>query len=257
MFAVLELSKTQYFLVYNMFSFVVATMGAAFLYFLLTRRDVSPHHRLAVTMSTLICAIACYHYFRIFGNWKDAFTVKAGVYSQTGEFNEGYRYADWMLTVPLLLSELVLVLKLAKVESRKLITQLVLAAILMIGTGYPGEVATASSSRMVWGIISTIPFLFILYVLFVRIGKSLSGQPAGTKTLFDALRYIIIATWGVYPIAYLFGQPGGFAGLNESTSQVVRQVGYSLADVLAKPAYGLIIIAIAVIKSREERYVVA
>ena len=37
MFAALELSKAQYFLVYNMFSFVVATMGAAFLYFLLTR----------------------------------------------------------------------------------------------------------------------------------------------------------------------------------------------------------------------------
>lgn len=255
MFAVLELSKAQYFLVYNMFSFVVATMGAAFLYFLLTRRDVSPHHRLAVTLSTLICAIACYHYLRIFGNWKDAFTVKDGVYSQTGSFNEGYRYADWMLTVPLLLSELVLVLKLAKVESRKLITQLVAAAILMIAAGYPGEVASASSSRMIWGIISTIPFLFILYVLFVRIGKSLAGQPASTKTMFDALRYIIIGTWGVYPIAYLFGQPGGFAGLNESTSQVVRQVGYSLADVLAKPAYGLLIVAIAVIKSREEKYV--
>ena len=204
----------------------------------------------------MICAIACYHYLRIFGNWKDAFTVKDGVYSQIGSFNEGYRYADWMLTVPLLLSELVLVLKLAKVESRKLITQLVAAATLMIATGYPGEVASASSSRMIWGIISTIPFLFILYVLFVRIGKSLAGQPASTKTMFDALRYIIIGTWGVYPIAYLFGQSGGFAGLNESTSQVVRQVGYSLADVLAKPAYGLLIVAIAVIKSREEKYVV-
>jgi hypothetical protein len=33
---------------------------------------------------------------------------------------------------------------------------------------------------------------------------------------------------------------------------VVRQVGYSLADILAKPLFGLFILAIALIKTQED-----
>merc|ERR550537_737304 len=65
----------------------------------------------------LVTFIATYHYFRIFNSWNDAFDVKYDakksdyVVSLTGApFNDAYRYVDWILTVPLLLIELILVM---------------------------------------------------------------------------------------------------------------------------------------------------
>jgi bacteriorhodopsin len=248
--ALLELSQNQYNLVYNLFSFVIAAMGASLLFFLLIRNRVHPAHRLAVTLSSLVVAIALYHYLRIFGSWSDAFSFVDGVYVQDGvPFNEGYRYVDWLLTVPLLLAELVIVLKLAPSVTRSLIARLSVAAVAMILLGWPGEISDPdSTARTIWGVLSTLPFIYILYVLFVELGKSLGRQSASVRKLVDGLRYVILATWGVYPLAYIAPSV-----INDTaTAEVVRQVGYSIADVLAKPMFGLLVLAIALLKSKEE-----
>ncbi len=247
----LVLSENQFDLVYNSFSFVVACMGAALIFFLLIRSKVAPRHRMAVTISTLVVAIAAYHYLRIFDSWNAAFSLTNGEYIQVAPFNEGYRYVDWLLTVPLLLAELVIVLKLNRSTTRSMLIRLTTAAVLMIGLGWPGEIADPdSAARTFWGIASTIPFLYILYVLFVELGKSLDRQSAAVRKLIDGLRYIILATWGVYPIAYML--PSLIDDV--ATAEVARQVGYSLADVLAKPLFGLLVLAIALAKSRDDGY---
>ena len=251
----LTLGENQFNLVYNSFSFVVASMGAALLFFLLVRNRVAPQHRMAVTLSTLVVGIALYHYLRIFGSWNEAFSFSKHSFVQDGRpFNEGYRYVDWLLTVPLLLAELVVVLKLSKAKTRSLLVRLCVAAVAMIALGYPGEISAANSSaRTVWAIASTLPFIYILYVLFVELGRSLDRQSDGVKKLVDALRYIILATWGVYPIAYML--PSLIH--DQATALVARQVMYSLGDVLAKPLFGLLVLAIALAKSREDGYVEA
>jgi bacteriorhodopsin len=248
----LSLSEGQYNLVYNSFSFVIACMGAALLFFLLVRNRVAPRHRMAITLSTLVVGIALYHYVRIFGSWKEAFSFDGDRFVQDGiPFNEGYRYVDWLLTVPLLLAELVVVLKLAKGKTRSLLVRLTIAAIAMILLGWPGEVSDPdSTARTIWGVASTLPFLYILYVLFVELGKSLGRQSDAVKKLIDGLRYIILATWGIYPLAYM--APSLID--NEATAEVTRQVGYAIGDVLAKPLFGLLVLAIALAKSREDGY---
>jgi bacteriorhodopsin len=248
----LELTQGQFDLVYNSFSLAAAAMGASLLFFILVRNRVHHNHQMAVTISTVVVAIAFYHYLRIFTSWSDAFTFVDGKYIQTGRpFNEGYRYVDWLFTVPLLLAELVIVLKLAKNTTRSLIIRLGAAAIAMILLGYPGEIAnpdTEAGMRMFWGLASTVPFLYILYVLFIELGRSLDRQSAGVRKTVDVLRYLLLATWGVYPLAYL--APTLID--NEATAEVVRQVGYSIADILAKPLFGLLILSIALIKTRED-----
>ena len=248
---VLVLTEEQFSLVYNAFSFVIASMGAAFLYFLLVRNQVRPANQLALTISTVVVAIATYHYVRIFASWDDAFSYVDGVYVQDGAtFNEAYRYVDWLLTVPLLLTELVIVLKLAKSTTRSLLVRLTIAAVAMIALGYPGEIAAVGSAeRLTYGIASTIPFLYILYVLFVELGRSLGRQPAGVRRLVDGLRYIVLITWGVYPLAYL--SPSLIS--DPAQAEVIRQVGYSVADVLAKTLFGLLVLAIAIAKSRDRK----
>ena len=248
----LTLSAGQYNLVYNAFSFVIAAMGASLLFFVLVRRSVAPRHRLALTLSTAVVGIALYHYTRIFNSWVEAFTYAGGAYVQDGiPFNEAYRYVDWLLTVPLLLAELVIVLKLDRGKTRSLLVRLTIAALAMIIAGYPGELAAADSvAKIVWGVLGTLPFLYILYVLFVELGNSLGRQSAGVIRLLSGLRWILLVTWSVYPIAYFLPAVIG----DPLVAEVARQVGYSVADVLAKPLFGILIFAIALAKSRDEGY---
>ena len=58
--------------------------------------------------------------------------------------------------------------------------------------------------------------------------------------------YVLLTTWLVYPIAYLFPI---FDGDSEAL-ETLRQVGYTFADITAKGLYGLMILWIA--KARTE-----
>ncbi|MBC8048716.1 MAG: bacteriorhodopsin, partial [Chitinophagales bacterium] len=60
----MEISSAQYQLVYNAFSFTVAVMGAATLFFWLGRSQVSQTYKTALTITGLVTAIAFYHYLR-------------------------------------------------------------------------------------------------------------------------------------------------------------------------------------------------
>ncbi|MFN3214866.1 MAG: bacteriorhodopsin-like [Acidimicrobiales bacterium] len=246
------LSEGQFNLVFNVFSLVTAAMGAAAVGFLLVRNRVAPRHRLALTLSTLVVGIATYHYVRITDSWKEAFAFVDGRYVPTDTpFNEGYRYADWLLTVPLLLAELVIVLALAKKLQTQLLVKLVGAATLMIVLGYPGEVAdTDSAAKWIFFALSMAPFLYLLYVLYTQMGEALARQSERVRQLFSMLRLTILVTWMVYPLAFL----APYLSLADGTTEVMRQVGYGLADLVAKPAFGIVLYLIARQKSVEEGY---
>jgi bacteriorhodopsin len=241
----------------NVFSMTVATMGAAALFFFGARSSVAPKYRPALLVSGLVVAIACYHYFMIRLSWQAAYTFEkaaegGGSYAPSGKaFNDFYRYADWILTVPLLMVELVTVMALAASVARPLLVKLVIAAALMIGLGYPGEVSTDWTTRVIWGVLSSIPFLYILYVLWIELTKSLDTQPKEVRGLISAARLVILITWAFYPIAYaIFGDslPGaipGIVGERSALGVVGIQVGYAIADITAKAAFGVLIYMIA------------
>ena len=240
------LSSVQFQLVYNSISFAIAAMGGAFVFFVLSRPDVSPKYRHAITMSALVCFIAGYHYLRIFESWKDAFAIQGGMFAPTGEpFNDAYRYIDWLLTVPLLLAEYVALLAIAREKAEGLSFRLIIAAVLMIATGYVGEVSGDTGTRTIWGAVSTVPFVYILWVLWGEIGEAMAKESARVQVLMRNTRLLLLATWGFYPITYMLPMLGVAAG----SAVVILQVGYSLADVLAKAGYGLMIFWIAKTKS--------
>jgi bacteriorhodopsin len=250
----LQLSNNQWSSLYNIFSFGLISMIACTVFTLVSQSRVAPKYRNALVMSSMVTFIAGYHYFRIFNSFNES-SMKGAVAigTQQGAFNEAYRYVDWILTVPLLLVEVIAVLALAKEASKSLITRLVPASAAMIILGYPGEISSNNGTKVLWGILSTIPFLYILYVLFVELGKSLERQPAGVAATVGRLRLLLIATWGVYPISYLIP----VLVKNPSMAQVAnlftdRQIGYTIADVLAKCVFGLTIYKIARMKSIAE-----
>ncbi len=255
-----DLSIFQYNAVDNIFSMTVATMGAAALFLFMSRANVDPEYRPALMVSGLVVSIACYHYFMIRHSWNDAYSLAEGGagYVGTGAaFNDFYRYADWILTVPLLMVELVAVLRLQASKATSLLTRLVIAAAAMIALGYPGEVIADPSrwtERVVWGALSSVPFFYILYVLWVELTKSLDSQPPAARKLIEICRLVLLITWAVYPIAYALGgteealaaKAGGKVGAD---GVVALQIGYAIADMTAKAGFGVLIYFIARAKS--------
>jgi bacteriorhodopsin len=242
------ISEGGYNLVFNMLSMGIAAMLFTTIFLVMARDRVLPRYRMAVMISATVTGIAAYHYFRMFESFEHAFGPDA---IEGAVYNVGYRYVDWFLTVPLLLVETVAVLGLARAMQSSLLVRLVPAAALMIGLGYPGDAQLdiMGIHPSVWGLLSTIPFLYILYVLFVELGKSLERQSAAVQRKVKELRLLLLATWGVYPIAFIANMNAvGF----EESSFVLREVGYSVADILAKCLFGLVIFTIARIKSAED-----
>ncbi len=251
------LTNAQFQTVYNTLSLALAAMAATSLFLLVVQGRVLARYRIALVVSALVCFIAAYHYFRIFNSFSDAYVAvgagTAGIAESyelvVGDgFNEGYRYVDWLLTVPLLLFETIAVLALPRAVRSSLLWKLIPASALMIILGYPGEITAEIAPKAIWGALSTIPFLYILYVLFVELSRAAKNQPNQVGKDLAGLRWLLLATWGVYPISYMIPM----FGIDGADSFVYRQVGYSIADVLAKCLFGLLIYKIARIKSFDD-----
>jgi len=245
------LTAGQISLVYNAFSFGIATFAAATVFFWFGRSQVSHQYKTAMTIAGLVTFIALYHYWRIFESWGQAYQVVGGVVTATGDvFNRAYRYVDWLLTVPLLLIELILVMRLSQSETVSKSIKLGGAAALMIALGYPGEVSGGiDSTRLIWGALSMVPFLYIVFTLYTSLGSAIERQPVAVRGLIRLARNLTVVSWFFYPVVYFL--PFVLA-LDGGTTIAAVEVGYTIADITAKAVFGLVIYAIAVRKSEIE-----
>jgi len=241
--------------VYNALSFGIAAMGSATVFFWLQIPNVTKHYRTALTITGIVTLIATYHYVRIFNSWVEAFSVKSvngGDYAValTGTpFNDAYRYVDWLLTVPLLLIELILVMGLPSAETFKLSTTLGLSSAIMVALGYPGEIQEEQTARMFWWYCSMVPFCYVVFTLLVGLSDATSKQPsARASSLVSAARILTAVSWCTYPVVYLVKS----FGLSGTSATMYEQIGYSVADVVAKAVFGILVWAIAAEKSAIE-----
>jgi len=243
----------QWSAVYNALSFGIAGMGCATIFFWLQLPNVTKNYRTALTITGIVTAIATYHYVRIFNSWVDAFAVQEdhGAYVVTlsgNPFNDAYRYVDWLLTVPLLLIELILVMKLPAEETKSLSVKLGVASAVMVALGYPGEIQDDLAMRWIWWAAAMVPFCYVVFSLVVGLGEATHKQPESVKGLVVAARYLTAVSWLTYPFVYIVKN----IGLAGAVATTYEQIGYSVADVTAKAVFGVLIWAIAAGKSAEE-----
>merc|ERR1712072_1084502 len=192
--------------------------------------------------------IATYHYFRIFNSWNAAFEVTNGggqgdyTVSLTGApFNDAYRYVDWLLTVPLLLIELILVMQLPEGEAGPKMWRCGVFIGLMVAIGYPGEVGNDAVAR--WGYCATAlcPFMYVLYELYFGLAEATSKAAPNVAAIIAGARYLTAISWLTYPFVYMVKG----VGLNGTIASVLEQCGYSLSDIIAKAVFGCMIWRIA------------
>jgi bacteriorhodopsin len=194
----------------------------------------------------MVTFIAAYHCLRIFNSCYSYGGV-ANDPTLTGvPFNDAYRYMDWRLTVPLLLIEIVLVMKLSPEESRSKSTTLGAAAALMIILGYPGELIVEGDlgTRWQYWAFAMVPFLYIVYELLVGLaGATQLETDPGVKDLIFRAQWVTVASWLTYPAVYVFPM----IGLSGAKAVVAIQVGYCACGV------GLIIYSVTAAISELER----
>jgi bacteriorhodopsin len=206
--------------------------------------------------------IAAYHYIRIFNSWVGAYEYSPGKLeggametqdpTLTGvPFNDAYRYMDWLLTVPLLLIEILLVMKLPEeVYSQKAWT-LGLGSALMIVSGYYGELVVTGDLTPRWHCwgLSMLFFLYIVYELLVGLAAATSSEadPVVAGKIRTA-QIMTVISWCTYPVVYLlpwFGSSG-------ASTVVSIQIGYCISDIVSKCGVGLVIYQITYAKSCKE-----
>ena len=219
-------------------------MLAASVFFFFERGQVDGKWKTSLLVSGLITGIAAVHYYYM----RDYYTA-------TQETPTALRYIDWTLTVPLMCLEFYLLLKPAGAKT-SFMWKLILAAVVMLVAGYIGEAfvplnadgtaaAGASTHSVIWGVISTLGYVYILYSAWFGEAKQLaasSNNPAVKKGI-QALAWFVLVGWAIYPIGYM-AMPGGWlSGILKPTD---INLFYNIADAINKIGFGLVVYGIAV-----------
>jgi len=243
-------------------SFALASMMATTMFLWFRSFAVKDQYKSAVLISGLVTFIAAYHYIRIFNSWVDAYEYTPGKVvggamegsapKLTGiPFNDAYRYMDWLLTVPLLLIEILLVMKLPDDVYSDKAWKLGAGSALMIISGYYGELIVSGNLDprwQCWG-ISMCFFLYIVFELLVGLAAATNSETDPVvKGKIQSAQLMTVVSWCTYPIVYLFPM----LGIDAAHAVVSIQVGYCCSDIISKCGVGLLIYQITYAKSKKE-----
>lgn len=220
-------------------------MFAASVFFFFERGTVDEKWKTSLLVSGLITGIAAVHYYYM-----------RDYYAATGANPTALRYIDWTLTVPLMCVEFYLLLRPAGAKIA-FMWKLIFFSALMLVAGYIGEAFVplnadgtaaegAASHSVIWGVISTIGYVYILYSAWFGEAKQLAAKSNSTavQSGIQALAWFVLAGWAIYPIGYMC-MPGGWlnTGLGLQPSSV--DLFYNIADAVNKIGFGLVVYSIA------------
>merc|ERR1712224_801447 len=166
-------------------------------------------------------------------------------------FNDAYRYMDWLLTVPLLLIEILLVMNLDAATYSSKAKTLGVGSALMIVSGYYGELVVTGDLTPRWRcwFLSMSFFLYIVYELLVGLAAATASEadPRIAGKIRTA-QVMAVISWCTYPIVYLFPM----FGISASGAVVSIQLGYCVSDIISKCGVGLVIYQISYAKSSKQ-----
>ena len=221
------------------FSFFIGSMAmlASTVFFFSERSSVEGKWRLSLTVSGLITGIAAVHYLYMRDFW-----------ISTGTSPTEFRYIDWILTVPLMCVEFYLLTKPYGAKGMTLF-KLIVASTFMLVTGYIGE-AVLPAQTILWGFISTVGYLYIVYEVFAgdvaRLTKT-SNSDNLNQAMF-LLKIFITLGWSIYPIGYMTME-GNFL----ASSGLDLDIVYNFGDAINKIGFGLVVYSVAAAESAKSR----
>ncbi len=247
-------TATQYEAIDHLLTMGVGAHFAALIFFILVSRFIAPRYRTATALSCIVMVSAGLILFSQSGLWEAAFRWDGneGVYVPAEEtFTNGYRYVNWLVTIPCLLVELLLILNIRGPQLWRDAAILIGAAWAMIITGYIGQLyeVTDLGTMMLWGAISTGPFVLMNWIVGTRIFRGAVHMPPAAASAVKKVFWLMMFAWTLYPLAYLIPYVDASAG-----GVVLRQALFTVADVSSKVVYGIMITYIAMHRSAAEGF---
>ena len=239
---------------------LMVSYGAHFafiLFFLMMSLQLAPRYRIVPVLSAVVMASAGLSLLREFSLWQASYELVDGIYRPLAEnqsFTNAFRYGNWTITVPILLTQLAIAFGISRPDLHKRVLRMIVPALLMIWTGLYGQFGeTGDWSRLnLWGVISTVFFVWLIVEVRGVITLGVANSPAELKGWPKNIWWYFLATWGLYPIGYALPQLG-FTG----DVVVVRQLLFSIADISSKLIYGIILSRYVLRRSALEGYVPA
>lgn len=219
-------------------------MLAASVFFFFERGSVDGKWKLSLLVSGLITGIAAVHYYYM----RDYYMV-------TGTNPTALRYIDWTLTVPLMCVEFYLLTKAAGAKT-SLLWKLIFASVWMLVTGYIGEAFNpeggSTSHSVLWGVISTLGYLYILYTAWFGEVAQLAAKSNSdaVKRGVRTLAWFVLVGWAIYPIGYMC-MPGGWLNVAFGWGPSNVDLFYNIADAINKIGFGLVVYSIAISETQK------
>lgn len=219
--------------------YIACNMMLAFTLFFFVQVSVVPKQwKTSVSIAGLVTGIAWYNY-----------TYMKDIWVSTQISPTQFRYTDWLITVPLQITEFYFILKASGPVNPALGSRMFITSVAMVFFGWLGEINVMA--KLVAFVVSMACWLYIVYETF-------SGEAAGyaakltspaSKQAFNTLRVIVSLGWSIYPIGYaiaylcFFDQP---AGVLSSYQMAALNIIYNIADLVNKGAFGLCVWSAAI-----------
>lgn len=251
----------QYETIRHFFALTAAVFAAALVYFAMTAKDVAPRFRKTAAISAVVMVSATIELFQLWWLWNTAFARTADGFRviEGAVFSNGYRYANWMIDVPMLLTQLLVVLGYTGAAFMTRWAKLTGAGLGMIVLGYIGQYYEPAAAGIAnteqawlfwaWGAASTVVFVYLLYVVHDSIANPQETLSDDVKASFRTVWSLILGSWTIYVIAYAMP-----AIWPTADGVVLRQGIYTIADIASKAVYGVLLSNIALKRSAEEGF---
>ncbi|WP_404400161.1 hypothetical protein LG288_10075 [Idiomarina seosinensis] len=253
----------QYEVIRHAFGFTVAVFAASLVYFAMTVGQATAKYRMTFAISAVVMVSATFEIFQLWNMWDKAFiwdeTQRLMVRAEGEVFSNGYRYANWLIDVPMLLTQFLIVLQFTGRDLFSRWWKLTTAGAVMIILGYIGQyyepqvadlVDGSAAPFWIWGGLSWLVF-------FVLLGMANNAVKAGLPQLHEESRgamrnawKLLVITWFIYGFAYMVPAVPGAA--DNDTLVVIRQLMFTFSDVVSKTVFGVLLANVALIQSRHD-----
>ena len=229
-----------FFLLLVQYSFWVgfSAMVAGAAYFALERGSLAVEYQMVATLSAALVAIAAINYWTM----KDfSFVV-----SEAGDvtFPTHFRYVDWLLTTPMLLAIIPILVGMERGVG-SLMTQLLVADVIMIVTGYIGETSINGGLLptlvgWIFYTIGVLAFVYIVFTLYATMSSVEAGLPEARARAISTLKRFIVIGWSIYPLGF-------FIPLltDGASAALARELIYNIADIVNKVGFCIVAVAAA------------